>query len=398
MSETNTTSRLSRDAQRLVELARSLALSGSHLEDKYWQLLLGQQVHKMLHGKKNPALDSALDVLLASESEAYEALLEQAETESESTRIDEDGHAYDVLLFSAPVIAWTRYQLPQQYGLNKTQLQAFSDLLKTHVLAEGAQFALLPQLAGFDQLPTSFQGTYELTLRLGRAALRGRSEPALTSHSPYEGLLADARFIVGAIVVPADAPLFRWQNIDSSPTRDDCLKAWKLAAEPLLEKLFTGCSIQSLQPDAYYVNNREADRRMRPLALQAAVSWLQNVAGLRANGLRATVVACGQNVPEEYRIGFTTQQGNQVIYGCVWPILGKDEASIDDSDHDEPYVTTEIIKLLNDLGITDARRLPGLFPLDACEDCGAPYFPDPLGDMQHPELPEEIDVTPIHLH
>ncbi len=398
MSETNTTSRLSRDAQRLVELARSLALSGSHLEDKYWQFLLGQQVHKMLHGKKNPALDSALDVLLASESEAYEALLEQAETESESTRIDEDGHAYDVLLFSAPVIAWTRYQLPQQYGLNKTQLQAFSDLLKTHVLAEGAQFALLPQLAGFDQLPTSFQGTYELTLRLGRAALRGRSEPALTSHSPYDGLLADARFIVGAIVVPADAPLFRWQNIDSSPTRDDCLKAWKLAAEPLLEKLFTGCSIQSLQPDAYYVNNREADRRMRPLALQAAVSWLQNVAGLRANGLRATVVACGQNVPEEYRIGFTTQQGNQVIYGCVWPILGKDEASIDDSDHDEPYVTTEIIKLLNDLGITDARRLPGLFPLDACEDCGAPYFPDPLGDMQHPELPEEIDVTPIHLH
>lgn len=398
MSDSITTSRLSRDAQRLVELARSLALSGSHLEDKYWQDLLGQQVHKMLHGKKSSGLDAALDLLVSVESEAYEALLEQAETQSESTRIEHEGQAYDVLLFSAPVVAWTRYQLPQQYGLNESQLQAFGELLQEHVLAEGAQYALLPQLAGFDQLPTSFQGTYELTLRLGRAALKGRNESALSSHSPYDGLLADARFLVGAVVAPADAPLFRWQNAQGNPNRAESLQAWKQTAEPLLDKLFTGCSIQSLQPDAYYVNNREADRRMRPLALQAAVSWLQNVAGLRGNGLRATIVACGQNVPEEYRIGFTTQQGNEVIYGCVWPILSKDEASIDDSDHDEPYVTTEIVKLLNDLGLSDVRRLPGLFPLEFCEDCGAPHFPDPLGEMHHPELPEEIDVTPIHLH
>lgn len=398
MSDSITTSRLSRDGQRLVELARSLAQSGSHLEDQYWQALLGQQVHKMLHGKKSRGLDAALDLLVSAESEAYETLLEQAETQSESTRIEHEGQTYDVLLFSAPVVAWTRYQLPQQYGLSESQLQAFGELLQTHVLAEGVQYALLPQLAGFDQLPATFQGTYELTLRLGRAALRGRSESALTSHSPYEGLLADARFLVGAVVAPVDAPLFRWQNAQGSPTRADSLQGWKQAAEPLLDKLFTGCSIQSLQPDAYYVNNREADRRMRPLALQAAVSWLQNVAGLRGNGLRATVVACGQNVPEEYRIGFTTQQGSDVIYGCVWPILGKDEASLDDSDHDEPYVTTEIVKLLNDLGIADVRRLPGLFPLEFCEDCGAPHFPDPLGEMQHPELPEEIDVTPIHLH
>lgn len=398
MSDSISSSRLSRDAQRLVELSRSLALSGSHLEDKYWQTLLGQQVHKMLQGKKGRGLDSALDLLVGAESEAYEALLEQAETQSESTRIEHEGQAYDVLLFSAPVVAWTRYQLPQQYGLNGEQLQAFGQLLQEHVLADGVQYALLPQMAGFDQLPTTFQHTYELTLRLGRSALRGRSEAPLTSHSPFDGLLADARFLVGAVVAPVDAPLFRWQHSQGSPSRADCFQAWRQAAEPLFDKLFTGCSIQSLQPDAYYVNNREADRRMRPLALQAAVTWLQNVAGLRGSALRATIVACGQSVPEEYRIGFTSQQSNQVIYGCLWPILSKEEASIDDTEHEEPYVTTEIVRLLNELGISDVRRLPGLFPVEFCEDCGAPYFPDPLGDMQHPELPEEIDVTPIHLH
>ena len=398
MSDSTTPIRLPRDLQRLVELARSLALSGSHLEDKYWQALLGQQVHKLLHGKKGRGLDSALDALAGAEAEAYEALLEQAETQSESTRIEHEGQAYDVLLFSAPVVAWTRYQLPQQYGLSAEQANTFGQLLQEHVLAEGVQYALLPQLAGFDQLPASFQQTYELTLRLGRAALRGRSESPLMSHSPYDGLLADARFLVGAVVAPADAPLFRWQHNQNSPTRADCFEAWRQAAEPLLDKFFTGCSIQCLQPDAYYVNNREADRRMRPLALQAAVTWLQNVAGLRGSALRATIVASGQTVPEEYRIGFTAQQSNQVIYGCMWPILSKEEASIDDSDQDEPYVTTEIVKLLNDLGVADVRRLPGLFPVEFCEDCGAPYFPDPLGEMQHPELPEEIDVTPIHLH
>lgn len=398
MPDSTASPRLPRDAQRLVELARSLALSGSHLEDQYWQTLLGQHVQKMLHGKKSQGLESALNLLGGADPEAYETLLEQAETQSESTRIEHEGQAYDVLLFSAPVVAWTRYQLPQQYKLTSSQVKTFAELIQTHVLAEGAQFALLPQLTGFDQLPTTFQGTYELMVKLGKAALRGRHESALEPVGQFDGLLADARFLVGAIVVPADAPLFRWQTPQSTPSRAECFEAWRQAAEPLLAKLFTGCSIQSLQPDAYYVNNREADRRMRPLALQAAVTWLQNVAGLRGNALRATIVACGQTVPEEYRIGFTAQQSNQVIYGCLWPILGKEEASIDDTDQEAPYVTTEIVRLLNELGIADVRRLPGLFSIDFCDDCGAPYFPDPLGDMQHPELPEEIDVTPIHLH
>ena len=129
MPDSTPTTRLPRDAQRLIELARSLALSGSKLEDNYWQALLAQQVHKLLHGKKGPGLDSALDTLARTEPEPYEVLLEEAETQSESTQIEHEGQVYDVLLFSAPVIAWTRYQLPQQYGLSAEQLSKCRDLL-----------------------------------------------------------------------------------------------------------------------------------------------------------------------------------------------------------------------------------------------------------------------------
>jgi hypothetical protein len=36
--------------------------------------------------------------------------------------------------------------------------------------------------------------------------------------------------------------------------------------------------------------------------------------------------------------------------------------------------------------------------VDYCDVCGAPYFPNPLGEMQHPEIPDEADLNPVHFH
>jgi uncharacterized Zn finger protein (UPF0148 family) len=38
------------------------------------------------------------------------------------------------------------------------------------------------------------------------------------------------------------------------------------------------------------------------------------------------------------------------------------------------------------------------FLLDYCEECGAPLFPNPEGEVVHAEFPEEGEVAPIHLH
>jgi hypothetical protein len=392
--------RLTRDAQRLITLTEALALSGCRLEDIYWEKRLGEHIGKVLQGKKNKNIENALEHLVANNINAYEILVEQAETFSESTPLIVQDTEYDALLFSAPLVAWTRYQLPDGQ-LSESVQQALAEQLHAHILADGAQLALIPQLISFDQMPQSFQETWEWTQRLGLAALKAKTEARAIKEAPdSEGMLADARFLVGAIVVPKGNPLFRWQNdpLESADTREQCFNNWLHHSAPILSALFTGCTLECLQPDAYYVNSREADRRIRPLALKAAVTWLQTAAHLPGGDLRAVIVGCGQTVVEEYRVGFTTRHSNDVIYGCIWPILSKEEALADSVDNEQADIPDEIAALLKELGVQDVRRLPGLYSIEFCDDCGAPYFPNSLGEMLHPELPEEVDLNPVHFH
>src|SRR5690606_22656879 len=136
---------------------------------------------------------------------------------------------------------------------------------------------------------------------------------------------------------------------DSAPSRSQCFEAWQAASSQALSALFTGCSIEYLHPDAYYISSREADRRIRPLALKAAATWLQTAAGLPGNQIRSTIVACGENAAEEYRIGFSTLQNNDVIYGCVWPVLSKEEAVADMLATQETSIPETIAALLKEL-------------------------------------------------
>lgn len=392
--------RLSREAQRLVTLADSLARSGSRLEDIYWENLFEAFLGKLLTQKKNEAIESALEHLLATNMDAYEILIEQVETHTESAVVNHEGQAYDVLLICAPIVTWTRYQLPRAVDLGP-HLHKLTRSLQTHILAEGTHVSLLPGMVSFDQMPRSFHETLEWTQRLGRAALRQKPDNTLVVSSPAaEGMLADARFIVGAVATPKGGPVFRWQTgtPDEPISRAQCFDGWQAECAELIAGSFTGCSIEYLQPDAYYVASRNADRRIRPLALKAAATWLQTAAGLPGNQLRATVVACGESTIEEYRIGFSTAQATDVIYGCIWPVLSKEEAAVEVLDIGQTSVPEEIAAILKEQGISDVRQLPGLFPIEFCDDCGAPYFPNPLGDLLHPELPDEIDVNPLNFH
>ena len=62
------------------------------------------------------------------------------------------------------------------------------------------------------------------------------------------------------------------------------------------------------------------------------------------------------------------------------------------------FPVDEIAALLKECGVTDIRRLPGTLPPDFCEDCGAPHFPNPSGEMVHAELPEDAETAPAHFH
>lgn len=393
--------RLPADARRLMALTEALALSGSRVEDIYWENQITLVLNKLLKGKPNRHIESALEALVPERMAAYEILVEMAETCSESTTLAVGDQDYDVLLFSAPLLVWTRYQLPLPSAMASKEKTLFTQALHDHVLASGVKLALLPEIVSFEQMPQTFQETARLAQQLGQKALGKKvAAPEIQPMLNTEGMLADARFIIGAVAVPKGQPVFRWQTSGENivAERLACLAQWQAAIAPALQTRYTACSIDFVQPDAYYVNSREADRRIRPLALKSAVIWLQNAANLRGPELQAAIVGCGETMVEEYRVGFTTRHSNQVIYGCVWPILSKEEAATTQNETQQPGIPEEIAAHLAEVGITDVKQLSGLGTTEVCEDCGAPFFPNALGEMMHPELPEETDLEPRHFH
>lgn len=393
--------RLTADARRLTSLAEALALSGSRVEDLFWESQITALIAKLLKGKPNRHIESALEALVPDRMAAYEILVEMAETGSESVQLDGPDGPYDVLLVSAPILVWTRYQLPVPSPLSPKETDTLVKALQQHVLAEGARVALLPEIVSFEQMPQTFQDTARWTLQLGQAAVSGKAtHPEVRPMPNTEGMLADARFVVAAVAVPKGKAVFSWQAAtdDIAGHRAACHQQWQDAINPVIQARYTACTIDYIQPDAYYVNSREADRRIRPLALKAAVIWLQNAANLRGSELQAAIVGCGESMIEEYRVGFTTRHSQQVIYGCVWPILSKEEAAGAAIDNGATTIPDEIAAHLAEVGVTEIKLISGLATTEICEDCGAPFFPNALGEMMHPELPEETDLEPRHFH
>ena len=393
--------RLTRDASRLVALSLALHSSGSRLEDRYWEGELATVLLKLMRAKNDVAIDAALDHLSSTHLGGYEVLIEQAETLSESCILEKGGNRYDVLLLVAPLVAWTRYSIPA-CEIASEAAQALREQLQAHVLATDTQVALLPHLASLDQMPRTFCETWDWLQKLGHLALGSTyTAPTLNSEPEAFNMLADTRYLVAAVAVPEGHALFRWQQEpgELGEGRHICLERWSEHSKALFTQFLPGCGFEILTPDAYYVSNREADRRVRPLSVKAAVSWLGAALNIDASQLRAVVAGCGERRADEYRIGFTQKNHNEVVYGCLWPLYGpEDELPLLPNEPAPLETIEEIAVLLKECGVNDIRRLPGILAPEFCEDCGAPYFPNPSGEMVHAELPEDAETAPAHFH
>jgi hypothetical protein len=251
-------------------------------------------------------------------------------------------------------------------------------------------------------MPRTLCETYDWMHKLGATALDLPSGPPKLNHEPDSfNMLADTRYVAIGVAVPEGKPVFRWQETPSElgDGREACLEKWTADTQLIFANLLAGCGFEILVPDAYYVSNREADRRIRPLSVRSAVVWLEGALQLEASQLRAVIVGCGERTVEEYRIGFTQKNQTEVIYGCLWPLYGREEDEPLLEGQPAPIETIdEITNLLKECGITDIRRLSSMLSPEFCDDCGAPYFPNPSGEMVHAELPEDAETAPAHFH
>ncbi len=393
--------KLSIASKSLINLSQALVQSGSHVEDYFWEAELNKAVVKSLGSKRsNKDIENALDALLDQRSPAYEILVEFAEASSESVKIEHKGIVWQALLVCSPILVRTRYKLPNG-ALKTKQINQLNDLFQDLIITENSKINIYPELVRFDKLPQTFREVRQLSIAMAENVLAIKNNKLnLSGTEAPSDLLADAFFILGVIVTPEKQAIFQWQN-----TLDNCHAIhkkinddWATNCNLIFKNTFAGCLNEYLSPGAFYTNTRKADQYIRPITLKAAINWLDSVVHIPLADLRAAIVACGDNKVEEYRIGFTTTDSKDVIYGCIWPSLNREEASPDQIEEGQISPWDVIAAVLKESGINHIRRIPGIQAMDFCDECGAPYFPNMSGEMLHPELPEEADLDPIQFH
>lgn len=387
-------SHLAPDAERLVAAALGLSNSGSRVEDRYWERQLLTRIERLLDSSHAQSIYDALDRLQQADSEAYGALIEAVEEAAEAVTLDIDGQPWDCLLLSAPLVAWTRFRIPSG-PVPAEAVPTLSAHWQAHTLAAGARFLMVPHLYSIDQLPRDFGELRRLARRLGTAAVGGNAPRFdLKSLPETAEMYADTRFLLGVVAAPAGQPLFRWQEIESKEhaSRVACLEQWIAQARPTLEPLLAGCGFECLLPDAYHLNLRESDRRVRPYGIHAAVHVLTHALGVEAAGLTASVAPFGEGHVDEYRIGFSLADDEDVLQGVVWPLLGAE------SEIDEPPPLERIRDTLREAGIADVHVWPEVTEPEFCEDCGVPLYPNCKGDIVHAEMPEDVEPDATHFH
>ena len=385
--------RLTRDAERLIALALGLNASGSLTEDRFWEAEMSALVAKLLENGNDAPIDGALDHLYQTNLGAYDTLIELVENESESVSTLQGDRAWQALLVAAPIVVWSKYAIPSG-SIPRDEADTLRVHLQAHVLAQGARVTLVPYLYSIDQLPRHFSELRRLAARLADAAITNEVPRLDLSRLPETAhLLADTRFLVACAAVPRGQALFRWQEDASGHAgRTGSLEQWIAQARPTISKLLPGCVFESLLPDAYYVNCRESDRRVRPFGIRAAVAFLENALKSRAEDLRAVVAGFGEERIDEYRIGFSLGEDSEVAHGVVWPLYGREDETA------RPGPLDEVLAQLAECGVNEVKKLTGTFTPEYCEDCGAPLFANAEGEIVHAELPEEADTHAAHFH
>jgi hypothetical protein len=382
------------DADTLAKLARRLSESGSRIEDRLWEKRLVELVNDRLARGFGDAIEAALDELGSDHPRAYDDLADLAESCAESATVEIDGEPHDALLLAIPMLAWSRYRLPATKLSSSVHENVLTQVV-AHLAPRGARCAVADFLFSIDQLPESLGEVHDTAAQLFSAAVQdGRlTIDAKTLREPI-AMLADARYLLGAIVVPQGSPLFHWQQTGVDPdSKLSALQAFREQLDNVMTPLMTGCKFRTLAPNAFHAALRQGDRELREFSLEAAVSYLKISFDLVPSGLQATIAPYEEKrerAAPEIRIGISrTGEDDLVIEGVVWPLLGDDEERS----------MEEIEGVLRRLGIVRLVSHAHRFPLEFCDDCGAPMFPNVAGHSVHTEPPDEDEEhapTPLH--
>lgn len=392
--------RLTPEVEKLVNEVVALANSGSKVEDNFWEKKLFERLNRIMTQNHQTVLDAALDQAFKSQTAAFEILADAIETTAESITYVFAEKTYDVLLLAIPVIAQTRYAIPS--GPIRTGLIAETvEYLKDLIFEKNIHLSIIPWLYSIDQIPQTHCQTRVLLQNMAQSAVEQTDVVYELKEMPETiPVLADPRFILCAVAAEQGQAMFVWQAEDAHRVlRSLALKRWQGVMQSVASELLPGCEFEILLPDAFFTNCREADKRVRPLSLTAAVNYLESSLGIKPADLSCVIAPFGHEVTDEFRIAFAIKGQPDIIYGVIWPLYDRETVAMDDMDANSGHSTIHLISdTLHEAGVGDVFKHAMLFTPESCEDCGVPLFPNRSAEVVHAEMPEDTPTQQLLFH
>jgi hypothetical protein len=370
-------------------------------------------IEMSLQNGKDSHLFAALDALFEQNSAAYEQLADHIEYCVQSQYTD-DG--YVNVLMMVPVLVWSSNQLPSG-KVDMTVINAFSKALKDNWLTDDATVLVSDILHTPDTLPEGFCDTYAFArthfaladkglalnapvpkmtkgAKTSKHAMEPKNKLSETAHNTSDddndndnGYLADSRFLLAVVRGRHDQDIFKGL-LDKDGNVDMAAQeiAWTTAATPALAPYFVGCAYDVLPMEPFYPSSRTTEMAIRGFSLQAAALMVMTSMEVSADELRAVIAPCHGSEFEEYRISILLKNNDAVLQGITWPLLGREET--------QEAMLEEILGHLKNLGVHRIRLIEDAMPMEYCDDCEAPLFPDPNAEMVHQGTSDDDDDEP----
>lgn len=402
------------ESLRLINLSLAVAQSASRLEDLRWQTQLDGVVKNILEHQQQALLDFASEQLFHAHPSAYEVLIETIETMSSASVMQFEGREFDVLLIAAPILAWSRFDIAAGEIAPELVNTLTNTMQKTILRNESnnedkmdLKVRVLPTLFGIDQLPENNCQSFQLMQSTALCMLKNLPSPPLKNMAKTVPFLADSRYLLAVVTVPAGSDMFVWQTLpspyDCEQAKSDALEQWRRLAHPVAMRMLPGCGIELLMPEAYYSARRISDIQIRPVAIRAAVFYLTQTLNIEPGDLSAVIAGFGAenglqhgaNVVDEFRISFSLKDPTEVIHGVIWPLFQQDDEMATMGDEEEALLG-EIPAVLAECGIANIKKIDRLLPIEFCDDCDAPLFANAKGDIVHAEMPEDTPNPASH--
>lgn len=365
-------------------VATLMTESSSRLEDKALDDYLVTMCAESLARGDDTELEAALSLLKEPNPPAYEELLGAAEECAQSV-VDEKGAA---LLMLIPLMAWSRYK---NYAgvIDSEILIELAGSVQKHLAGVDAEVAIGNVLFTAENIPESLTDVRKLLNRLRESTETVVDIRSIVTKAPVADF-ADTRYMACVVKAPKPSGLFR-SPMETVIERARAQMEFCLDAHFLLEMPMIGSVFEVEPPCAFFTAWRQSEAAMRVWTVKSLVDFVACM-GHEPQSVIASVAMfvpgakSAEDAMTEIRVGICpANDPGRVAAGIAWPVMNEEFEQAEGLVND----------VLMSKGVTNIVLHPQSFPLEWCEDCGAPLYANADGLVVHVDFAQDEESREV---